>query len=95
MLADEPADPDGGIPLRFTELQLCSPEPLPLVVLLHWRACEQDGGPRSAESVWSTLTEQGICSYDGETPVSLGEVRQAVDFLLAEGVVTAAAGGDL
>lgn len=93
--ADEPDDDiQDGIPITRAELQMCAPEPLRLVVLLHWRAREQDGRPRSAEAVWSALTELGMCGDDGET-VRLDEVGKAVAFLLDRGVVTAASGGEL
>lgn len=81
--AEEP-EGNGGITIARTEFGLCALEPLRLMVLLHWRA--------RARAIWSTLTELGVYSGDGQGPVRLDEVRQAVDFLISEGLVT---GGDL
>lgn len=92
--ADEPAETD-GITITYPEFLLCSPVPLRMMVLLHWRSREQDGQLRTAESIWSTLTDLGVFSSDGESPLALEEVRQAVDFLLAEGLVATAVGGVL
>lgn len=94
--ADEPDDDTGdGIRVTRGEFELCAPDPLRLMVLLHWRGREQDGRPRSAEAIWSALTELGVCSDDGESPVSLEEVRQAVDFLRTEDLVRSSVDGDL
>jgi hypothetical protein len=93
VLANEPAE-EGGITITPRDLQPCAPEPLRLMVLMHWRIREQDGQPRSAEAIWSTLTEIGVYGSDGETPVALDDVRQAVDFLTAEGLLTAVPGGE-
>lgn len=92
VLADEPEEED-GIPVTLTDFQLCAPEPLRLLVLMHWRVREQDGQLRSAETIWSTLAKMGVHSGDGESPVGLEEVQQAVDFLLAAGLVTADSDG--
>ncbi|WP_331719046.1 hypothetical protein OG985_48685 (plasmid) [Streptomyces sp. NBC_00289] len=92
--ADEPDETD-GITITYQEFLLCSPVPLCLMVLLHWRDRERDGRPRTADSIWSTLTELGVMDSDGESPLPAEEVRQAVDFLLAEGLVTRAVGGAL
>ncbi|MGW1305764.1 hypothetical protein ACWD5R_39670 [Streptomyces sp. NPDC002514] len=94
VLADEPEE-ENGITITPSDLQLCAPEPLRLVVLMHWRIREQDGRSRSAEAIWSTLTEIGMCSDDSESAVGLDGVRQAVEFLLGEGLVTATSDGDL
>ncbi|MFJ4633045.1 hypothetical protein [Streptomyces sp. NPDC088847] len=92
--ADEPAETD-GIPITYPEFLLCSPVPLRMVVLLHWRAREKNGQPRTAKLIWSTLTDLGVLSSDGESPLTAEEVRQAVDFLLAERLVTPASDGAL
>ncbi|MDO0929743.1 hypothetical protein QQY24_31970 [Streptomyces sp. TG1A-8] len=91
--ADEPEEKD-GITVSRTDLNLCAPEPLRLVVLMHWRSREQDGQPRSAEAVWAAISEVGMHGDDGE-PVRLDDVRRAAAFLLREGLVTAAAGDEL
>lgn len=92
--AEEPQQ-DGGITITFTDFRLCAPEPLRLVVLMQWRAREQDEQPRSAEVIWSALTEAGVYSSDGQSPLQLDEVRQAVAFLISEGLVTSASDGAL
>ncbi|WP_149561553.1 hypothetical protein [Streptomyces cacaoi] len=85
--ADEPEDDGTGIRITRVEYELCAPDPLRLVVLLHWRVREQDGRPRTAEAIWTTLTELGIHGADDDTPVSLDEVAEAVTFLLQQGLV--------
>jgi hypothetical protein len=93
VLADEPEE-EGGLPITLQEFRLCAPEPMRLMVLVHWRAREQDGEPCSTESIWSKLAEMGVHGSDGETPVRLDEVRQAVEFLLSQGLVTSTSGGE-
>lgn len=91
--ADEPEVEAGdGIAISRTDLLLCAPEPLRLVVLMHWRSRKQDGRPRTAEAIWATLTELGMRGND-EAPVHLDEVRAAVGFLLAQGLIVQ--GGEL
>ncbi|MFI2620569.1 hypothetical protein [Streptomyces sp. NPDC018584] len=89
--ADEPND-EAGIGITREELRMCAAAPLRLVVLMHWRLREMEGQPRTAEAIWAKLTELGMYSDDGETPVRLGEVGDAVRFLLSQGVITAASG---
>ncbi|MEU0034645.1 hypothetical protein [Streptomyces sp. NPDC006333] len=91
---DEPDEPD-GIRITYPEFLLCSPVPLRMMVLLHWRHRERAGEARTAESIWSTLTGLGVLSSDGESPLTVEEVREAVDFLLAERLVTPTADGAL
>lgn len=90
----EPDDNDvNSIAITRTEFELCSPEPLRLVVLMHWRARERDGQPCTAEAIWATLTAQGIRGINGDTPVALNEVTEAVGFLVNQGLVPT--GGEL
>ncbi|MEV7084178.1 hypothetical protein AB0N88_37455 [Streptomyces sp. NPDC093516] len=93
--ADEPDDDrQDGIPISLTEFAACSPEPLRLVVLMHWRFREKDGEPRSAEAIWAALTALGINGDDDE-PVTLEQVDSAMAFLISEGLITVTPGGAL
>ncbi|MFG3275960.1 hypothetical protein [Streptomyces luteogriseus] len=93
--ADEPDDDrQDGIPISLTEFAACSPEPLRLVVLMHWRFREKDGKPRSVEAIWTALTALGINGDDDE-PVTLEQVNNAMAFLISEGIITVTPGGDL
>ncbi|MEU5314433.1 hypothetical protein [Streptomyces sp. NPDC021562] len=94
VLADEPRE-ENGVRITAADLQLCAPVPLRLAVLLHWRTREQEGQPCSAEAIWSALTELGMYGDDGMTPVALDDVRAAVQFLLAEGLVAPGLDGAL
>lgn len=94
VLADRPRDKT-GVRITASEFQLCAPVPLRMMVLLHWRAREQKEQPRSAEAVWSTLTELGVYGDDGVTPVALHDVQAAVQFLAREDLVALTPGGAL
>ncbi|MFF9594250.1 hypothetical protein ACF1FX_34595 [Streptomyces sp. NPDC014646] len=92
--ADEPEDDAAdGVTITRDEFCLCAPEPLRLVVLMHWRLREQDGRPRTAGAIYAQLTELGMHGDDG-VPVRLNEVTAAVDFLHSQGVISGA-GGEL
>lgn len=92
--ANEPDDDiENGITITRTEFELCAPEPLRLVVLMHWRSREQEGQRRTAEAIWGTLTELGMRGSNDEALVRLDEVRAAVDFLLDQGLIVQ--GGEL
>ncbi|MBB1258308.1 hypothetical protein [Streptomyces alkaliterrae] len=95
--ADEPDDDaEDGIRLTRAEFEACSPEPLRLVVLMHWRLRERDGRPLTARAIWADLTAMGMYDIDGVTPVALTQVDEAVRFLTSNGLIaTVPDGGDL
>jgi hypothetical protein len=93
--ADEPDDDrQDGVPISLADFAACSPEPLRLVVLMHWRFREKDGKPRSVEAIWAALTALGI-NGDDEEPVTLEQVDSAMAFLISEGLITVTPGGVL
>lgn len=73
-----------GVPISLAEAS--RPDPLDLVVLLHWRFRQKDGQTLTTSAIWASLTEQGMIGDDG-TPVALGDVQAAMDRLSADGIL--------
>ncbi|MFJ8770201.1 hypothetical protein [Streptomyces clavifer] len=93
--ANEPAElVEGGIAITLDEFRLCA-QPLHLVVLMNWRFRAQDGLPRSARNIWAALTARGVRGDDGEGPLLLADVEEALAFLSEHGLVVPAPGGEL
>jgi hypothetical protein len=73
-----------GVPISLAEAS--RPDPLDLVVLLHWKFRQKDGQALTASALWASLTEQGILGED-DAPVTLASVQAAVDRLSADGLL--------
>ncbi|MFD5065159.1 hypothetical protein [Streptomyces sp. NPDC058394] len=73
-----------GVPISLAEAS--RPDPLDLVVLLHWRFRQKDGQALTTSAIWASLTEQGMLG-DDDAPVTLADVQAAMDRLAADGIL--------
>ncbi|MFE6023341.1 hypothetical protein ACFQ6O_43855 [Streptomyces sp. NPDC056441] len=73
-----------SVPISLAEAS--RPDPMDLVVLLHWRFRRKDGQSLTSSAIWASMTEQGKLEGDG-TPVTLASVQAAMDRLAADGIL--------